>query len=125
MALDLTLCARRGRISSTWNKTAKEVMAATVRISPDISDENFPRNLRKFKYMEKGYVFRYVYTLPERRVHLYHAATMQHEMFSMRPAASLRRAIVSPARTLWIALAGTWPKFMTWEVKRTFPPTLR
>jgi histone-lysine N-methyltransferase SUV39H len=33
-------------------------MAATVRISPDISDENFPRNLRKFKYMEKGYVFR-------------------------------------------------------------------
>ncbi|KAF8136787.1 hypothetical protein EV363DRAFT_1211859 [Boletus edulis] len=48
----------RGRISSTWNKAAKEVMAAMVRISPNISDENFPRHLRKFKYMETGYVFR-------------------------------------------------------------------
>lgn len=35
-------------------------MAAMVRISPDISDEDFPRNLRKFKYVEKGYVFGYV-----------------------------------------------------------------
>ncbi|KAN0076899.1 histone-lysine N-methyltransferase [Tylopilus felleus] len=47
----------RGRISSTWNKAAREAMAAMVRISPDISDEDFPRNLRKFKYVEKGYVF--------------------------------------------------------------------
>ncbi|KAH0827025.1 hypothetical protein J3R83DRAFT_4706 [Lanmaoa asiatica] len=48
----------RGRISSTWNKAAKEAMAAIVRISPNVPDENVPRNLRKFKYMEKGYVFR-------------------------------------------------------------------
>ena len=113
MGLDLTSRARRGRISSTWNKTAKEVMAATVRISPDISDEDFPRNLRKFKYMEKGYVFRYVYPLPEWRVHLYHAAMVQCKIFLMCPAASSRRVTVSPVQTLWTALAGTCPKFMT------------
>ncbi|KAG8217880.1 hypothetical protein J3R82DRAFT_6046 [Butyriboletus roseoflavus] len=47
----------RGRISSAWNKAAKEARAATVRICPEISDENVPRNLRKFEYMEKGYAF--------------------------------------------------------------------
>ncbi|KAG9318857.1 hypothetical protein JVU11DRAFT_963 [Chiua virens] len=48
----------RGRISSDWNKAAKEAKAATVRISPDIIDENLPRTLRRFKYLEEGYHFR-------------------------------------------------------------------
>ncbi|KAI9570437.1 hypothetical protein HD554DRAFT_329486 [Boletus coccyginus] len=78
----------RGRISSTWNKAAKGVMAATVRISPTITDENFPRNLQKFKYVEKGYVFRYVYPLPEWRFHLYRVATTHCNIRLMRPTAS-------------------------------------
>lgn len=90
-------------------------MAATVRISPDISDDNFPRHLRKFKYLEKGYVFGYVYyvcPLQEWRVHLYFAATRISKTLSMYPAVSLRGVIVPPVLTLRIALAGTCPKSM-------------
>lgn len=46
-------------------------MAATVRISPNISDDNLPPNLRKFKYTEKGYVFRYVCLLSEWHISVY------------------------------------------------------
>ncbi|KIJ69054.1 hypothetical protein HYDPIDRAFT_105624 [Hydnomerulius pinastri MD-312] len=47
----------RRRVQTTWNRAAQDVLASAVRISSDIADEDIPRNLIKFKYIEKGYDF--------------------------------------------------------------------
>ncbi|KAG6329436.1 hypothetical protein ID866_9653 [Astraeus odoratus] len=48
-----TLCSR---IASAWTRAARDVMAAAVRIDSNILDEAMPLSLRRFRYIEKGYV---------------------------------------------------------------------
>ncbi|KAH7889373.1 hypothetical protein F5I97DRAFT_1802012 [Phlebopus sp. FC_14] len=50
------LC-RLKRLQTSWDRAAKDVLAATIRISSDISDEDIPLNLKSFKYIERGYTF--------------------------------------------------------------------
>ncbi|KAF8844600.1 SET domain-containing protein [Paxillus ammoniavirescens] len=47
----------RARIQTTWNRTARDARAATVRISNDIADADISPDLRQLKYIERGYVF--------------------------------------------------------------------
>lgn len=47
----------RSRLERAWTRAARDVMAVGVRIDRSIADENIPRDLSKFKYIERGYLF--------------------------------------------------------------------
>lgn len=47
----------RSRIESVWSRAATGAMAAEIRIDRNIADEDIPSNLKRFKYIEKGYLF--------------------------------------------------------------------
>ncbi|KAL4077105.1 hypothetical protein V8B97DRAFT_2080137 [Scleroderma yunnanense] len=47
----------RSRIEAAWSTAAADAMAAEIRIDENIADEDIPSDLKKFTYVEKGYLF--------------------------------------------------------------------